>query len=251
MSLIEDLNTYFDENPAEELVANPERFKIKLGIGERVYKTLRVKRTLEAIGGFLSFFSAGSTAASGSWFATTFFAPVIWGFQLSFLAVTPIGWVVAAGFAGGGLYLAFRKLSRRFDENFIDVVPKYINTPLDMIALQILEQILPFALYIARADGTIDGAERKTIEDYFTEKWGYNATVIGKYIDEAEVALTDNYVEEVATRFAKFCKESKDCDKAEVTDDVNKMLQAIVDADDHIHPDEEKALNQLKSWFES
>ena len=89
------------------------------------------------------------------------------------------------------------------------------------------------------------------IKDYFTEEWGYNATVIDKYIDEAEDTLTDNHVKEVAMQFAKFCKESKDCNKDKVIKDVIKMLQAIVDADGHIHPDEEKALNQLKSWFES
>ena len=251
MNLIKDLNTHFDKNPEEELVANPERFKIKLGIGEDAYQTLRVKRTFGSIVDFFGFFAGGSTVASSSWVATTFFTPVIWGIKLPFLAATPIGWVIAAGFAGGGLYLAFRKLSRRSDKSFIDVVPKYINTPLDIIALQILEQILPFALYVARADGMVDGAERKTIKDYFTEEWGYNATVIDKYIDEAEDTLTDNHVKEVAMQFAKFCKESKDCNKDKVIKDVIKMLQAIVDADDHIHPDEEKALNQLKSWFES
>ena len=165
MSLIEDLNTHFDKNPEEELVADPKQFKIKLGIGEDAYQTLRVKKKFEDIVNFFGFFASGSTAASSSWVATTFFAPTIGGISLPFLVPTPIGWVVAAGFAGGGLYLGYRKLSRRFDKNFIDVIPKYINTPLDMMAIQILEQILPFALYVARADGMVDGAERKTIKD--------------------------------------------------------------------------------------
>ena len=91
----------FDD--VDSVVAIPERFKAKLGIGEDAYASLRLRKNLGTV--FKGTDAAGAAAtgvgvASSSVVASTFFsAPGLLGALGIGAAVTPIGRVIAAGAA--------------------------------------------------------------------------------------------------------------------------------------------------------
>ena len=96
--------------------------------------------------------ATASTVAASSAVASTFFASS--GFMASTLsaiglgatAVTPVGWVIAAGVISGGAYVGVSRMFEKSKDSGLVVVPKYINTPLDVIAVALIELMLPVSL---------------------------------------------------------------------------------------------------------
>src|SRR6056297_1905682 len=87
----------------EEIVSDTLRFKARLAIGEDAYTSIRItKKASEMLQGAAA---AGTfvIGASSTLVASTFFGPTG---TLAFLgigtAVTPVGWLIAAGIVGGG-----------------------------------------------------------------------------------------------------------------------------------------------------
>ena len=107
--LIEDLGA------AELVVADTNKFKIKLGIGEEAYASLKVKNLLQTMWDVKDAGAAGAAAAASPVVATTFFGGGGFLSALGFgaAAVTPVGWVVAAAIASGGAYYGATRLMSR------------------------------------------------------------------------------------------------------------------------------------------
>ena len=93
----------------DQVVAIPERFKLRLGIGEDAYASLRIKKTLQEFWDVGGMAATGAGVAASSTVASTFFASTATGGIMGWLglgvaAATPVGWVVAAAVASGGAY---------------------------------------------------------------------------------------------------------------------------------------------------
>jgi len=155
---VNQTHEWFDD--MDTVVAEPPKFKEKLEIGENVYASLQLKnRVGEAYSAALAAYS-GAALASSSAVATTFFPAT--GF-LALLgvgaAVTPIGWIVAAsilsGCAGYGL---MRQFTTKSDD--VIVIPKFINTPLDILAYTLFSFMASLALKVAESDGNIHILEK-------------------------------------------------------------------------------------------
>jgi hypothetical protein len=71
------------------------------------------------------------------------------------------------------------------------VVPKYINTPLDVIAVALIELMLPVSLKIAKADGELHQSELVAIHNFFAEEWGYSSGFVTRLIEEYREQLDD------------------------------------------------------------
>lgn len=105
-----DLVKKLGEN--ELVVEDGTRFKIKLGIGEDAYTSLKLAKTLQRMWDIKGAASAGAVAAASPAIASGFFASTAG--SLSFLglgaaAATPVGWVLgAAVLSGGACYGAMR-----------------------------------------------------------------------------------------------------------------------------------------------
>lgn len=78
-----------------------------------------------------------------------------------------MGWVIAAGVLSGGAYVGVTRLLERSKDNGLIIVPKYINTPLDVIAVALIELMLPVSLKIANAGGGIQQSELTAIRNFF------------------------------------------------------------------------------------
>jgi len=246
MSLADDLDDFF-ANPDEFLVTEPLKFKAKLGIGERAYTSLRARENMstfsEALGvGTAAASVAGSTTVAGTFFASTGFLSTI---GLGAAAATPIGWVIAAGVISGGAYMGVSRLLEKRKDNGLIVVPKYINTPLDVIAVALIEIMLPVSLKIAKADGIIQDSELKTIHAHFSDEWGYSSGFVNRLIEEYRDQTDAVSYSKLAKSLRTYCAENKDCEQKTIVTAFIEHLREIIEADGEIHPQEKEQLDYL------
>jgi len=252
MSLNEEINEFFAENK-EVVVREPLKFKAALGIGERAYGLLRARQHMttftEAIGiGTTAATFAGSSAVAGTFFATSgFMASTLSVIGLGATAVTPVGWVIAAGVISSGAYVGLTNLLERSKDDGVIVIPKYINTPLDVIAVALIELMLPVSLKIAHADGGMHHAEDRAIHDFYTDEWGYCSEFIARLITEYRDQLDSVSYQKITESLATYCADSKDCDKEAIMANFIAHLRRVVEADGVIHEAERIEIEYLSS----
>lgn len=250
MSLAEDLDDFFADS--DEVVVNePLKFKAKLGIGDRAYGLLRAREKMTTFSEAIGIGATASSVAASGTVASTFFASS--GFMASTLstiglgaaAATPIGWVIAAGVISGGAYLGVSNVFEKSKDNGLVVVPKYINTPLDVIAVALIELMLPVSLKIAHADGGMKPSEQRAIQNFFCDDWGYNPGFVSRLISEYRHQIDGVSYSRLATSLGTYCAESKDCDKQAIMTGFIEHLREVIEADNVIHEQEKAQLDYL------
>ena len=225
----------------EEVIAHALVFKGRLGIGEEAYKFLKLSKNLSTfIHTLLTGVAASGTAASsvvaGALFPATGFGSALAAIGLGAGAVTPIGWVVGAGFAIGGIYLGMRKLldnkKDKMVDVMVDVIPKHINTPLDLIGEALLRLMLPLSLKIASADGQIIDSEVEAIADHYEKDWGYSRDFVIKTAEEIKEDVENISYEEFAKSLSDYCDKNSDCNRGTITDFLLDHLEEILEIED-------------------
>ena len=246
MSLANDLDEFFAESE-EVVVTEPLKFKAKLGIGERAYGLLRAREHMTTFSEAIGIGATGSAVAASSAVASTFFASS--GFMatigLGATAVTPIGWVIAAGVISGGAYAGVSRLFEKSKDNGLIVVPKYINTPLDVISVALIELMLPVSLKMANAGGGIQNSELEAIQGFFSDEWGYNPGFVSRLTDEYRTQTDSVSYSKLAGSLGTYCAESKDCDKEAIMTGFIEHLREVIEADGVIHEQEKLELSYL------
>jgi len=221
----------------EEVIAQDLVFKSKLGIGEEAYKFLRLSKNLSTfihplLAGFAASGVAASSVVAGALFPATGFGSALAAIGLGAGAVTPIGWVVGAGFAIGGIYFRVRKLHNNRKDKMVDVIPKYINTPLDLIGEALLRLMLPLSLKIASADGQIIDSEVEAIADHYEKDWGYSRDFVIKTTEEIKEDVENISYEEFAKSLSDYCDKNSDCNRGTITDFLLDHLEEILEIED-------------------
>jgi len=252
MSLEDDLKMLSTDDP-QIIISEPIRFKEKLGIGERAYALLRMREHLTTFTEAMGIGATVSTAAGSSVVAGTFFAKG--GMLASGLsaigfvpvAATPIGWVLAAGLASGATYIGISRFFERSKDAHLIIIPKYINTPLDVIALALIELMLPLSLKVALVDGEIASQERKAIIDFYHGQWGYSDAFITRLTEETEDKLEAVSFTKLTQSLKSYCEQSPDCDRSAIRNLLVAHLAEIVEADGVIHENEQRLLNHIAS----
>lgn len=234
----------------EAIISEPLKFKAKLAIGEDAYKLLRLKNTAGEIWETTGMAATGATVAGSSLIASTFFAPtgVLAAIGIG-TAVTPIGWLLAAGVVTGGAYVGVSRYFKGMSENRVIVVPKFINTPMDELALGLFDLIAPLALKTAAADGHIDSTKRELIESYFVAEWGYDQAFVIEGVMLIESNLSDYSIKEMAEMLAKFTKANPDCNYEPMSREILRFLTDIMTSDGRIHEHEESSIEDVRVIF--
>jgi len=232
-----------------QVVLHPTLFKAKLGIGEEAYAFLRTTKNLSKLSDVIGLGAAGSAAASSSVVANTFFAThSIWSaLGLGATASTPIGWVIAAGVASGVGYYGISKVFQKQKDGMVTVVPEFINTPLDLLAIGISNMVVPLALKIALADGTIKEVEKSHIVEYFTDEWGYAPDFIYTQIDDLLPKLNTLNIDTLTQEFATYIKENPDCHTKKMAQELHRFLKDIAICDGELHENERIAIVHIEN----
>lgn len=224
----------------EAILANDLRFKESLGIGEDAYQFLKLARNLERFLGIAGATSGGALIASSSIVATTYFpsSGLLAALGFGAAAVTPVGWVLAAGAFTGGTYYIVDRLVAKMREKGTIRIPKYINTPLDVIADHLLGLMLPLSIWVAMSDDKgISDEERTCIGFYYADSWGYEQV----FVERAITRLAKNLMlkrqtttaEELVTSLSKYCADNKDCNEEHIMKFLVDHLNDLVEVEEN------------------
>ena len=236
----------------DAIVAEPLKFKVKLAIGEDAYTSLRVKKAVVQVWDVAGVATTAAVVAKSSVVASTFFAPT--GLLAAIgigAAVTPIGWVVAAGVVSGGAWFGITRHLKKASASKVTVVPNFINTPLDVLALGLFDLMVPLALRVAATDGRIDEARRQQIDDYFVGEWGYDASFVDAGLLHIETSLGELSVRDLAQTMAEFASQHRDCNFKMMSQEILDFLRHIVTLDGGIDPRDEQAIVEIENIFKS
>lgn len=235
----------------ENIIDEPLKFKYKLDIGENAYRTLRLKNTFIKAWDAAGVASTTAGLATSSTIATTFFAPSgLTGFFGLATASTPVGWVIAAGVIGGGAWLGITYYFEKSTDKRTKVIPDFINTPLDVLALGLFDLSTPLALKVADIDGHIDDTELELISSFFINEWGYNEEFVHEGLKFNKKHIDNYRLKEIAQNLADLQKENPDCNYSSMTENIISFLETIMEADGIIDEREEMAIEQVKRIFE-
>jgi uncharacterized membrane protein YebE (DUF533 family) len=236
----------------DTIVAEPLKFKVKLAIGEDAYTSLRVKNAVVQVWDVAGVATTAAVVAKSSVVASTFFAPT--GLLAAIgigAAVTPIGWVVAAGVVSGGAWFGITRHLKKASASKVTVVPNFINTPLDVLALGLFDLMVPLALRVAASDGHIDVVRRQQIDDYFVGEWGYDASFVDAGIKHIEASLGEQSVTEQAQTMAEFASQNRDCNFRMMSQEILDFLRQIVASDGSVDSHDEQAILEIENIFKS
>jgi hypothetical protein len=236
----------------DTIVAEPLKFKVKLAIGEDAYTSLKVKNAVVQVWDVAGVATTAAVVAKSSVVASTFFAPsgLLAAIGIG-TAVTPIGWVVAAGVLSGGAWFGITRHLKKASASKVTVVPNFINTPLDVLALGLFDLMVPLALRVAAADGRIEAGRRQHLDDYFVGEWGYDANFVDAGIRHIEAAMGELSVVDQAQTMAEFASNNRDCNFAMMSQEMLDFLRHIVALDGIVDPADEKAIEEIERIFKA
>lgn len=240
----------FCSDGLEQVVADPLRFKQRLRIGEEAYGILRTKNRLVSLWDTAGAAATGAGVASSTAVASTFFAPTGLAATLGLAtAATPVGWVVAAAVAaGGGWYGASRWFSGK-GEGFVDTIPRYINTPIDVLGVALVDLLGSLALRVSVIDGRIDPAERQLIATHFIRDWGIDKDYAERALDNLAGQADTMRVKDLAKNLAAFVSANPDCNGPAMQLELMDFLRELVAADGILDEREELALEAIERQF--
>ena len=241
-----------DEQPkdVEKVVNDAMRFKAKLAIGEDAYAELRNANALRKYWDLFGAVGSGAAIAKSSIVASTFFAPhgalALIGLGT---AVTPVGWVVAAAAASGVTWYGIMHALGGATGSRVTVIPKCINTPLDIIGTKLFDLMMPLALKVAYADGHASDQELQCIRNYFVDQWGYDPKFIDAGMALIEPRLEQFKVTAVADELVAYKKANPDCNYEIMSKDLLNFLKEVMESDGVIDEREELILKRVESIF--
>jgi len=236
----------------DRIVAEPLKFKVKLAIGEDAYTSLKVTNAVVQAWDVAGVATTAAVVAKSSVVASTFFAPsgllAVIGIGT---AVTPIGWVIAAGVVTGGAWFGVTRHLKKATASKLTVVPNFINTPLDVLALGLFDLMMPLALKLVTVNGRIDAARRQQVGDYFVGEWGYDAGFVDAGMWHIESRLEELSVAELAQTMAEFASHNRDCNFHMMSREILDFLRHIAELDGVVDAGEESAMGEIECIFKA
>lgn len=236
----------------ETIVSAPLNFKAKLAIGEDAYTSLKIKNAVVQVWDTAGVATTAAVVAKSSVVASTFFAPT--GFLAALgigTAVTPIGWVIAAGVVTGGAWFGITRHLKNASASRVTVVPKFINTPLDVLALGLFDLMVPLAMKVAEVDGRIEESRRKLIADYFVREWGYDPKFVLAGTNYIESTLGEYSIKQLAQTMAEFASENRDCNFKSMSREILGFLRNIAEINGQLNRQDQAAIEKIEYIFNS
>ena len=247
-----DIQKEFEKQFSDDeiIIANDMKFKAALGIGEKAFKSMSMRENLttfsEALGVGTAVAGLANTVTVGSFLGITSGGLLGTGFLAT--AATPgLNVLVAAGVISAGAYVGVSKLLTRNKDQKVMVVPKFINTPLDLLAVSLASFFIPLGLKIGLADGVLEPIEEIKLKSYLTDEWGYAPEFVDKMVKSFKENDDLASYKEIIASFSEFIKKNEDCDETEITSSIMRFLKQITEADGVLHEKEEVELEYIQN----
>lgn len=230
------------------VVSDSLRFRRKLAIGEDAYTSLRLGKTLAQLWDVGGVAATGAQVAALPVVASTFFSGsgFLSALGMGAAAATPIGWVIAASVVTGGTYYGVTRLFRSYSGTRVEVIPKFINTPIDLLGASLLDLIGSLSIKVASIDGMVTADERLVIRDHLIEEWGYDPS----YVDQALRLIEENVhqlsLNQMVDSFSSFAQANPDCNYSAMRQELLIFLAEVANADGHFDEREEMAIERIE-----
>lgn len=243
-SVIDDLQSQKQNNDPPILDAYIQ-FKAKLNIGDEAFEYLSKADNFIEFSKIIAGGIGGGSVFTLAWLATL--GPIAKFALLVGFTSTPIGWIVgASALSAVFAYGLMRARGKSKDATTISI-PKYLNTPLDLLGQTVLSLILPATVKMAHSDGHLCENERKMLCDYFSQEWGFNRYFVANAIVEQESLIADfDYEQYRQLLIAATCAD-KEIKYDVVKNELLIILADVMNADGHISPEEERELEKLST----
>lgn len=222
----------------KQVVGDALKFKGKLAIGENAYASLRHANALRKYWDLFGAVGGGAAVAKSGVVASALGT-----------ASTPIGWVVAAAVVSGGAWYGVMHLLNGASGSRVTVIPKFINTPIDLLAISLFDLMLPLALKLAAVDGRVKAKERACIQAHFIDDWGYDRAFVKSAGKHIELGLDGFSMRDLARQLADFIQTNPDCNYEVMTGELLAFLRTVAEADEAIDEREELALEKIAAVF--
>jgi len=222
----------------ERVIKDDMRFKAKLAIGENAYAELRSANAVRKYWDLIGAVGGGAAVAKTSLVAAIFGT-----------ASTPIGWVIAAAAISGGAWYGMMHTLGGATGSRVTVIPKCINTPLDIIGTKLFDLMMPLALKVATADGEISEQERQCIRRYFVDQWGYDPTFVDAGMVLIEPVLNQFKILNVAEELVAYKIANPDCNYEVMSRDILDFLIEVMESDGVIDEREDLVLKRVEGIF--
>lgn len=241
-TLIEELGT------TELVVADTNKFKIKLGIGEDAYASLKLTNMLQRIWDVKEAGAAGAAAAASPAVAGSFFASsgLLAKIGLGAAAATPAGWVIAAAIATGGAYYGATRLMANASSSRVETIPKFINTPIDLLGATIFDMMGALAVKVADFSGPLDDAERTAIIDYFQDVWGISPDYASRALPLIELQVRSVTLKDMVRNLAEQQMDNPDCNPEAMRKALREFLDEVAHADGERDEREDLAIETVE-----
>ena len=237
----------FAELRIDSPLSHPVYFKKELHIGQAAYRSLRIKKRVFELLRPLGAAGVGATVAGSSAVATTFFPAGILGALGLATAATPIGWVIGtAVFSGAAWTFVARKLDSLTSNRVVEI-PRFINTPLDLLAVSIFDLVCSLAVKLATIDGEFHARERVRIARYFVETWGYDERFVKlaiEMVSESELGFSD-----LVENLVEFTRSNPDCNAPAISQNILAFLREVAEASGGVSESERRALLEAETSF--
>ena len=166
-------------------------------------------------------------------------------------AATPIGWVVAAAAVCGTAYYGASRYFAEGESEFVDQIPKYINTPIDLLGFSLFGLIGGLSVRVVESKGCLDPHSRKVIMDHFCKDWGYDPAFVERALALLEAEREAGSITATAQALAGFQASNPDCNASAMQKELLSFLRDVVEADGVITASEQAALDEIAIAFET
>ena len=248
MSVQEELISQLED--VDLVVQDTNKFKIKLGIGEDAYSSLTLKKNLTTLWELKGAAASGAALASSSAVASTLFAGTagpLAALGIGAAAVTPVGWVIGAAILSSSAYYGASQLVSNYNSSRVESIPKFINTPIDMLGATLFDMMAGLALKISSLSHPIEASERAAVCDYFIEEWGISPEYAQKATPLIELSLAEVRLKDMAKSMVEFQLNNPDCNPTAMSKDITNLLEEIAYADGDCDEVEELAIEAVQS----
>lgn len=225
------------------------RFKSQLQIGEKAFALLRIKNLSEDVWDSTGVGLVGAKVASTIGTAGFFGTSGILGLLGIGTAATPLVVIIAAGVVSGVGWNLFRGYLRSLNEDRIISIPKYLNTPLDILAVGIFDLLATLALKVAKTDGMINNLEFEKIDEYFVHQWGFDPKFVEAGIAYFYLELDNFDTAKTAQEFAAYLRENPDCNFKAITNGTTDFLEDLASVEDFGHENKTDEIQIIKESF--
>lgn len=129
-------------------------------------------------------------------------------------------------------------------------MPKYINTPIDVLGAALVDLLGSLSLRTAAIDGRIDPSELTCISEHFVQDWGFDPTYVTRALEALIPRSDETRVKAIARDLAEFQAANPDCNGPAMQAELMKFLRELAMADGVLDEREELALEAIERQFQ-